>query len=232
MSRHRVYHVGVLGLILSVFLASAVEVERVLAVVNQTPILASDVELAELAQLTPREPGESEDAYRVAVLEGLIALELRWQDIEAAAIVPNVHADLDAAWQSVVKRAGGEDALHERLAAVGLSEAPLRDLVRRAAIVEAYVASRFAPFTRPTSEEVEAFYAQQVVPAAKKEGKPAPDLAAVRDQIESLLRERKLDEQVERWTADLAKRGVVVRYLRAHGSTPTPAPGTGLPTPP
>jgi hypothetical protein len=203
-----------LGLVLALALSSAVEVERVLALVNGVPVLASDVELAEVAQLVPRGDGEGEVEYRRAVLDALIALQLRWQDLEAAALTERVRVDLTAAWGSVVGRAGGEAALRARLDAIGLPPETLRDLVRRAAIVEAYVATRFGPFARPTPREVEDAWKDELAPNLAASGNPVPDLAAVRAEVEALVRERKLDAEVRRWTAELATRASVVRYSR------------------
>lgn len=202
-----------LTLLLPVLLAAAVEVERVLALVNNVPVLASDVELAEVGALVPREPAESDAGYDRAVLEALVDLELRWQDLQAAGIAARTQVDLDAAWRATVERAGGEEALRDKLAKIGFNEGPLRELVRRAAVVQSYVASRFGPFVRPTSQEVETFWQQELVPQLKSEGKAAPPLADVRPKVEALLRERKLAAEIDRWTAELAKRAEIVRYL-------------------
>lgn len=184
-----------------------------LALVNGVPVLASDVELAEIAQLVPGEKGESEGEQRRAVVEALVALELRWQDLRAAGVVQRLEVDQTHAWQVVVQRAGGGEAVAARLAAAGLGEPLLRELVRRAAVIEAYVAGRFAPFVRPSAEEVERAFREELLPSLPA-GAPAPDLKAVRPQLEALLRERKLVVEVERWTRDLEARGEVVRYLR------------------
>ena len=181
--------------------------------VNGTPILSSDAELAELSGLVPRVAGEAPEAYRRTVVEALIALELRWQDLEAGAISSRTTVDLDAAWEATVRRAGGQEMLHDKLATAGLTEIPLRGLVKRAAVVEAYVAIRFAPFARPTGREVEQLW-QEEAAKARASGKPVPPLEEVRSRVEDVVRERKLTGEVERWTQELARRAEVVRYLR------------------
>lgn len=195
-------------------LAASVEVERVLALVNGVPVLASDVDLAEVAALVPRQPSESEDDYRRAVVETLVDLELRWQDLEASAMTPRILVDLGGAWSKTVQRVGGEEELRRRLERIGLSEGALRELLRRAAVVEAYVAARFGPFLRPTAPEVEKTWVDELVPKLKATGQPVPDLSQVQPQVEALLRERKLSTEVERWTADLAKRSEIIRYFK------------------
>lgn len=190
-----------------------VEVERVVAVVNGVPVLASDVEIAAIARLVPREDGESEQAYRTTIVDALIALELRWQDLQSAGVVARLNVDVEGAWAPVVERAGGVDALRHALAAVGLELPLLRELVRRAAVVEAYVAGRFGTVVVPTADELERIYREEYLPTLPA-GEIAPTLRSVRPQIEALLRERKLLDEVERWTRELETRGEVVRYLR------------------
>ncbi len=216
-----------LAFLFPVLLASAVEVERVLALVNGVPVLQSDADLAEVAALVPREPGESDAEYQRAVVSALVDLELRWQDLEAAALTSRVGVDLDAAWRGMLKRVGGEAELEHRLARIGLGEEALRGLVRRAAIVEAYVASRFGPFVRPTSQEVEKTWQDEFLPKLKAAGKPPVSLSEVRPQVEALLRERKLTAEVERWTSDLAKHAQIVVYpLPSSGPPASATPGT------
>lgn len=201
-------------LALCALLAVPVEVERVLATVNAVPVLATDVELAELAGVVPRQPGESDAAYRRAVMEALVALELRWQDLSAAGVVQRTAVDLDAAWRVVADRAGGAEALDARLAAAGLDRALLGELVRRAAVVEAYVSRRFMPFVRPTQEEIAQAYQAEVVAPARAAGQGVPELEAVRATLEALLKERKLAAEIDRWTAELEGRAEVTRYVR------------------
>lgn len=180
--------------------------------VNRTPILASDVELVELAGLVPRSPEEDDAAYRRAVTEALIALSLRWQDLDRTGLAARLRPNLEAAWASVVARAGSEEVLAAKLAAANLPESLLREMVRRMATVEAYAAERFGPFVRPAPQEIEAAYVAELTPALAEKGSEPPPLEEVRAQLEVLLRQRKLAAEIERWTAELAARARVQRY--------------------
>jgi hypothetical protein len=209
-----VYHATVLSLLLAAFLASAAEIERVMALVDGVPVLLSDVQLCEAGGLVPRGEGEDDASYRASVVEALIALELRWQDLASAGAVERVAVDLDAAWRKIEKRAGGGEVLRQRLAGLGLAEPTLRELVRRAATVEAYAARRFAPFLRVTAEEVETVWQRRLASELAAQGVTAPSLDEVREQVEALIREEKLATEIERWTRELASRHQVVRYRR------------------
>jgi len=201
------------ALLLAAVLA-AVPVEEVVAVVNGVPVLASDVELAQVAGLVPAEADEDADAHRRAVIDALIELELRWQDLRAASIAERTEVDVEAAWKRVAARAGGEEALTQRLRAAGLTPAALRFLLRRATVVQAYVAERFEPFVRPTEAEIESYWKEHLLPELRAAGAPVPELDTVRDRVEVLVRENKLLAEVERWTDELARRAEVVRYRR------------------
>ncbi len=203
---------AVLQLVLALVLAAPIPVDRVLAVVNGTPVLSSDRDTALVAGLVPRMPEEPDEAYRTATVEALVTLELRWQDLASAGIDQRFVVDVDAAWQRVAERAGGDDALRRSLAEVGVPPGLLRDLLRRSAVVDAYVRQRFSPFTRPTLPEVEAVYRDELAPAMRERGEAVPSLDSVRTEIEALVRTRKLNAEIERWTRDLESRGVVVRY--------------------
>jgi hypothetical protein len=218
----------VLALLFPVLLAAAVEVERVLALVNGVPILQTDADLAEVTALVPHQEGESEADYRKALVATLVDLELRWLDLEASAIAPRVVVDLDAAWRGVVTRVGGEEELQRRLARIGLDEPAARGLLRRAAVVEAYVATRFGPFVRPSAQEVEKAWQEELAPKLKTAGARVPQLSEVRPQVEALLRERKLTSEVQRWTSELAKRAEIVVYAPAPAQRREPPPS---PTP-
>jgi hypothetical protein len=207
-----VYHDAVLALLLAVSLAAA-PVERVLAVVNGVPVLETDVELAEIGDLAPRAAGEDDAAYERAVVETLIDLELRWQDLKAAGIPDRTEVDIDGAWHAVAERVGGEAALRASLATAGLDEPTLRYLLYRVEVVKAYVNTRFAPFVRPTEAEVEEAWKERFAPQLRARGEPAPNLAAVHDKIVAILREEKLLAEIQRWTEDLARRAEIVRYL-------------------
>lgn len=209
-----VYHAGVIHLLLAAFLTATIEVEKVMALVDGVPVLLSDVELCELSGLVPRAANEDDPAYRASVVDALVALELRWQDLASAGVVDRLVVDLGAAWSKVVAAAGGEDALRARLKEHGLAEVSLRELVRRAATVEAYAAGRFAPFLRVTPEEVETAWRQRLAASLAAQGVTPPSLDEVRPQVEAIVREEKLAIEIARWTRELAARHQVVLYRR------------------
>ncbi len=205
------YHEAVLALLLALAM-TPVPVERVVAVVNGVPVLQTDVELAEIALLVPHLEGEDAAGYRRAVSSALVDLELRWQDLKSAAIAQRTTVDMDHVWAAAESRAGGAEALARALEEAGLDAGMLHHLLRKAAIVQAYVSTRFEPFIRPTEAEVESLWRSRLVPDLEAAGKPVPPLAEVRPQVEALVRENKLQTEIDRWTEELARRAEIVRF--------------------
>ena len=69
-------------------------VEEVVAVVDRTPLLASDIDLAELLVLVERPFAADDAGYRSALLDARIQLEVQFRDLETSGVLSRL--DLDA----------------------------------------------------------------------------------------------------------------------------------------
>ncbi len=206
---------AVSGLALSLALALAAAVgppathtsprvlEEVVAVVGDAPLLASDLELARLAGIQ----GEGDD-----VLAALIRLEVEYRDLEASGALYRIQVDPEATEVRFAERAGGRAALEQALQARGLAWADLRLLALRVASVDAYVNQRLRPRIHVTTEELRAEYRDALVPRLAAQGVAAPPLADVREQLERLLVERRLNQEIAGWLAQARERLGVTRF--------------------
>ena len=186
-------------------------VEEVVAVVGDSPILASDADLAALVRLLPTEPDESREAYRSRLLEARVRLELQLRDVETSGILYRLDLDVPGAMTSLVERAGGESTVRERLADLGLTWADLEELALRVAAARAYAEQRLLPRVAVSLEEVTAAY-RELAARLDAEGQPPPALVEVEDQLRRLLTERKLNAEIERWLQQAASRLEVTRF--------------------
>lgn len=162
--------------------AAAVEpvvVERVLAVVDGTPVLQSEVQLAQVLRAAPRD-----QALQVVIDERLMFQETT--RLAQAALTPE---EAEAAYRSV---------LASTPAAVALPEAGVRRLARRQAAIVKYVAFRFQPQVRVTDDDVRRAY--EATSGGVAEG-PAFDAAA--DELRERLARRQLDDKIEAWVREL-----------------------------
>lgn len=192
--------------------AAAEVLEEVVAVVGTTPILASDITLAELVELEPPSPGETEAAYRSRLLTARIRLELQTQDLEASGTLYRLPIELDRAVAALRARAPAAADLDRQLAAAGLDGADLEDLALRLAAVEAYTEHNLRARVTITMDELEAAYREVVAAPITAAGGTPPPLTEVRDRVSRIVVERKLNDEIERWLADARERFDVTRY--------------------
>jgi hypothetical protein len=123
---------------------SAEVIDRVMAVVDGTPITLSDVDAAIAFQLvTPPTQGD-----RLAgVLDRLIDRALMLAEVERYRPSPPAPEPVDARVAEIEQRAGSAAGLDRQLAAVGLSRDQLRRWVRDDLMIRAYLDERFGVST-------------------------------------------------------------------------------------
>jgi parvulin-like peptidyl-prolyl isomerase len=179
--------------------------DRILAVVDEDPILHSDVELVVGLGLTAREPGEGEEDFRRRVLDQLIDQRLRFHEVgrfgEGAVPVEAIEEGVD----NVVSQLDGEQQFLERLEALGLTLAEVRQIVARQIAVIEYVNERLGPRVFVGLEDIRTYYEEVLVPTVLARGEEPPPLAEVREAVRQVLQSQRLNEEIERWTAQLRR---------------------------
>lgn len=195
----------VLGLAPAVGAGSRI-VDEVVAVVGETPLLRSDIELATAVGLIAPQPDETSDELRRRTVEARVRLEVQYRDLEASGILYRLRPDLGAIRQMFIDRLGGADRLAAVLDATGMAAADLDDLALRVAAVDAYVEERLRPRVSVTRDELEREYRETVVGEMERRGEPAPPLVELRDQLRRVVVERKLNDEIERWLAQARER--------------------------
>lgn len=144
-------------------LAWAQSADRIVAVVNNDPITASDVELR-VKRVTEQARGGSlppAPQLRAVVLERLIGERAQLQAAEQLGIKVS-EADVDAAVLDVAQRNGlDRDGLHKQLVGQGLDIGRFRDELRRELLLQR-ARERFGRVREDvTSAEIDAYLAEQ-----------------------------------------------------------------------
>jgi len=201
-------------LFVSHFALSAEVVEEVVAVVDNTPILRSDVTVAEFVRLVDQAPGESDTAYQKQLLDARIRLELQYRDLEDSGTLYRLEVDVGGSVSALDQRAGGAESLNPRLGEHGLSRADVEELALRIAAASAYTEQRLRPRITVSLQELRSAYQDLVVVPNEARNLPIPPLTAVRDEIHRLLVERKLNEEIQRWLESAVDRHEVTRFVR------------------
>lgn len=194
---------------------AATLVDRVVAVVDEDPILASDLERAIRLGLIERESGESDAALARRALDRLIADRLRQHEVGRFGYEEVPVEEVDAQVARLAERFASREEFAAELARLGLDEGALRQLLARQLAALAFVEERLGPRVFVGVDEIRRYYDERLVPELAAAGQAAPPLDEVRESIRAVLREKRLNEEIERWTEDLRREADVVDLLDA-----------------
>lgn len=196
-----------LALLFTTMLASAQFVDRVVASVNGTPILWSDVEeevrVEALLDGTPA--SEITLQQRNEALNRLIDTTLLERQIrEAHAAVDSDEVSkrlqsMDASLRAQRKAASNDAAWQKLLDEYGLAQSDLDQHLKRQIEVLDFIDLRFRAGVQITPNQVNQYYNDEFVPDMQKRGAAVPALATVRSQIERILLERGVSEAMSEW---------------------------------
>jgi hypothetical protein len=191
--------------------ASAVTVDRIAAVVDQQVLTVSEITQMVEIRFSPR-LAKSEDEHRREVLDALIAQALRYRDVERFGAEDIPHDTIEARIQEIKKRFASEAEFNAALARAELTMDELQALAKRQLQVEAYIQERFAPLVFVSAEDLEEYYRGPWSKGRRERGLPIPALAEVRDEIRDAVRSARLQDEIEKWTAQLRGRANVDVY--------------------
>jgi parvulin-like peptidyl-prolyl isomerase len=115
-------------------------IDRIMAVVNQQPILLSDVNAALVFQLVPRVEGGDPIA---STLDRLIERALILEEVERYQPPEPAQEEIDKRIEAIRQRLGTAEAFQKALASVGMTEAQLRSHIRDDLRSVTYINQRF-----------------------------------------------------------------------------------------
>src|SRR5436190_8434233 len=136
MSRRKLFLLGILAAM--TLPAAAAVVDRIAAVVDRQVLTVSEVgQMVEL-RFFPRAPGQSDDDYRHAVLEALIAQALRFRDVERFGAQDIPKDSIEARLREIASRFASPAEFDTAVRRAELTPDEVRALVKRQLQVEAY----------------------------------------------------------------------------------------------
>lgn len=187
--------------------------DRIVALIDEAPVFASDLALAEALGRIEPEPGESREAYRQRLLDQLIDERLRYAAVRRQGYEQLNLLQIEEQIQDLVERFGGRARLDQALEEAGMDVDQLREMVARQLAVWSFVDSRLGARVFVDLEEIEEYYDDELTPQLEQVGATVPPLREVREEIRELLYQRKLNEELDRWTADLRFQADISVYL-------------------
>lgn len=187
--------------------------DRIVAVVDEDPILSSDIDRAITLGLADRREGESERAFRRRVLESLIVQRIQLHEVSRFGIEQVPPEAIEEQVDAIRSRFRDEEELRARLAEVGLDLPGLRQLVARQLAVLSYFEEFLGPRIFVDLEEIREYYDETLVPELEARGAPVPPIEQVREEIRRLLREGRLNEAIETRTEELRREADVLTFF-------------------
>ena len=191
--------------------ASAVTVDRIAAVIDRQVLTVSEVsQMVEIRFFARR--SQSEDDHRRDVLDALIAQALRYRDVERFGAQDIPLDTIESRIQEIRQRFGSDEELNAALARAELTLDEVRALVKRQLQVEAYIQERFAPLVFVSPEEIERYYRGEWTAQRRARGLGVPALEQVREEVRLAVRGARVQQEIEKWTAQLRERADVDVY--------------------
>jgi len=198
-------------------LPGAVVLDRIAAVVGDDLILESELRKLAGVGYLPREAGESDAAYRDRVLEARVVEVLRERQLRKTGGIEPKREEVEARVAALETRVVAErgETLDAILARAGATRDELAAFVKHGMALESFVKERLSPGIKTTEAELRAYYDGPFREEARAKGLASlPPYEDVSEQIRELVRERKLNAEVERWTEQLRAETRVLIYRR------------------
>jgi len=187
--------------------------DRILAVVDDDPVLASEVDQVLLLGIIRQEPEENERAVRRRTLDFLIEERLRFHEVDRFGFAEVPVEVVDEEFDKLEQRLGGAERLAAAIDELGLDEQGVRQVLARQVMVWVYVEERLGARIFVGLEDIRKYYDESLVPQLKERGDPVPPVEEVREAIRTLLREQRMNEELERWTTELLQLADIEDYF-------------------
>ena len=191
---------------------AAATIDRIAALVDRQVLTVSEITQMEDIRFFPRSTGQSEDEYRRAILDDLIAQALRYRDVERFGAADVSKDAIEARLLQIQKSFASVDEFNATLQKAELSLDEVRALIKREMQVENYIQERFAPMIAVSSDEIENYYKGAFTQQRRQRGLAVPALADVQEEIRTTLKASRLQQEVDKWTTELRSRANVDVY--------------------
>jgi len=218
--------------------STPVEIDRVVAVVNDRAILSSD--LTEEMRASVLEPNPSttnenaEDALQRLISRALIRQQIREQDIqstmptrdEVSARVAALRKELPIC---IRERCATDEGWKKFLAAHGLTQDRVEAYLRNRLIILRFIEIRFRQGIQISQEEIADYYKGSLLPQYPA-GQAPPPITEVSPRIEEILLQQKVSALFSGWLDNLRKQGdIEVLDPTLEASTNSHNSGPGAP---
>lgn len=180
-----------------------VTVDRILALVNGQVITLTDVRVAQAFGLYEKSRGANPDDSIEKVLQKLIDQKLVIQVTRDDTAVKR--EEMESFLDNISTEMGNE-RFREELDKFGMEKNDLGPYVYDRILFNRILSSRFGRAVLVTLEEIQDYYETRYVPGQLDKGLEPKSMLDIFDDIETVLRREKSEEQVEEWLKNLREK--------------------------
>ena len=188
-------------------------VDRILAVVDDDPILASEVEQVLSFGIVNAEAEEDDRAVKRRALDFLVEERLRFHEVDRFGFAEVPVEIVDEEFDRLQMRLGGAAEFANAMDELGLDEQGVRQVLARQVMVWVYVEERLGARIFVGLEDIRKYYDENLVPELEEKGNSVPPVQDVREAIRAVLREQRMNEELERWTIELLQNADIEDYF-------------------
>jgi hypothetical protein len=192
-------------------------VDRIAAVVGDDLIVESEIRKFVAVGYLERKTGESDAAYRDRTLDQRIVDTLREKQLRRSSGFDPKPEEVEARVAALEERLAKDRGVPAAaaLAAAGTTREELSAWVRRGLALNSFVKERLTPGLKLTEADLRAYYDTTFRDAAKKRGlADVPPFDDVREEIREVVREVRLNAEIQRWTEQLRSETRILIYRR------------------
>ena len=190
--------------------------DRILAVVDDDPILASEVEQILVFGIIEPEEEEDHQALQRRALDTLIEERLRFHEVDRFGFAEVPVEIVDEEFEKLEGRFGGAEKFAAAIEELGLDEQGVRQVLARQVMVWVYVEERLGARIFVGLEDIQKYYDEVLVAELEERGDYVPPVDDVREAIRVLLREQRMNEELERWTTELLQLADIEDYFESN----------------
>lgn len=184
-----------------------------MAVVDEDPILSSEIERVVALGLAQPKPGEEDARFRRRILDDLVEQRLRFHEIDRYGF-EQVPVDLiEKNVADIRARFPNDEAFRKTLRDLGLTQQALRQLVARQLMVLTHVEEQLGPRVFVSLDDITQYYRTTFTQEMQRQKAPVPPLDDVREQIRTVLKERRLNQELDKWTEELRRKADIHVYF-------------------
>lgn len=126
--------------------------------------------------------------------------------------------DVSEVLQGLAGQFGSEDALHQKMAEVGLTETAVRRQLELQIYLNRFLDYKFRAAAQVDEKQIKDYYSGEFTQQAKANGQPVPPLDDVHAEIHRLLTERIVTDRATKWLDDTRVRLRIEILPNAGGS--------------